>query len=82
MLHLSKPMLHMLLTEMKKTNHEEYYNNVTRYANLRATDLEKDFGPFWTFFDKFVPNVAGVKVWSVKAKIANTITDGKIRGCM
>ncbi len=64
---------------MKKEKHEEYHDDITRYANVRATDLKTNFGPFWTFFDKFVPHVAGVKVWSVKARIANTVTDG---GCV
>jgi hypothetical protein len=65
---------------MKRENHEEYYDDITRYANVRgAEDLDNDFGPFWTFFDKFVPHVAGVKVWSIKAKIANTVTDS---GCV
>jgi hypothetical protein len=72
-------MLHVLLTEMKKEKDEEYYDDIKGNANVRATDLEKDFGPFWTFFDKLSPHVVRVKVWSVKVKIANTVTDS---GCM
>jgi hypothetical protein len=47
------------LTEMKKDNHEEYHDDITRYADVRATDLDKDFGPFWTFFDKFTSCIRG-----------------------
>jgi hypothetical protein len=48
------------------------------HANVRKlTHLKGDFAPFWTFFDKFVPNIASKKVWSNKVKISARITDSK-----
>ena len=71
---------------MRDTHHEDHVNDVTLYDNVRGkndngegVDIEMDFAPFWTFFDKFVPCIVGVKVWSVKVKIAKTITES---GCV
>jgi hypothetical protein len=76
----SHQVLPLLATELKNENHPEYVDDVTTYANVRdMTHLGGDFVPFWTFFDKFVPNVAGKKVWSNKVKILATITDS---GCV
>jgi hypothetical protein len=61
-------------TEMKKEKHVDYVDDVTTYLDVRAANIEDDFSPFWTFFDKLVPCVAGVKVWSIKVRIADTIT--------
>jgi hypothetical protein len=69
----SNPLL-FLLTEMKTEQHVDYVDDVTKYLDVRASNVDDDFGPFWTFFDKLVPCVAGVKVWSIKVKIADTIT--------
>jgi hypothetical protein len=73
------PVLCLLLTEMKNQQHDGYVDDVTKYANVRANDLKEDFLAFWTFFDKFVPCVSGVKIWSTKVKIARTITES---GCV
>ena len=54
---------------MRDTHHEDHLdddNNRGKNDNGKDVDIEMDFAPFWTFFDKFVPWVAGVKVWSVK----------------
>jgi hypothetical protein len=59
---------------MKNEKHVDYVDDVTKYLNVRTANPEDDFGPFWTFFDKLVPCVAGVKVWSTKVKISNTVT--------
>ena len=60
---------------MRDTHQEHHVDDVTVYDNVRSTlkngtdvDMELDFAAFWTFFDKFVPCVAGVKVWSIKEK--------------
>ena len=75
----SNPVLNVITTEMRDERHEDHVDNVAIYANVRAVDLEENFVPFWTFFDKLVPCIAGVKVWSVKVKIAQTITES---GCV
>lgn len=41
--------------------------------------MTSSFDPFWIFFDKLVPNVAGRKVWSNKIKVSRTITES---GCV
>ena len=64
---------------MRDTHHEDHVDDVTLYENDKDVDIETNFVPFWTFFDKFVPCVAGVKVWSVKVKIGKTITKS---GCV
>jgi hypothetical protein len=71
--------LSLLWTEMKNQQHDGYVDDVTKYANVRANNLQDDFLSFWTFFDKFVPCVSGVKIWSTKVKIARTITES---GCV
>jgi hypothetical protein len=64
---------------MKTEQHEEYVDDVTTFADVRGLESTDNYLPFWTFFDKVVPCVAGVKVWSTKVKISKTVTDS---GCV
>jgi hypothetical protein len=75
---ISNPVLPLLTTEMKAQQHEDYIDDVTQYANVRASKSRGDT-PFWTFFDKFVPCIADVKIWSTKVKNSKTITKS---GCV
>jgi hypothetical protein len=61
-------------TEMKAEQHVDYVDDVTNYLDVRAAKSDDEFSPFWTFFDKLVPCVAGVKIWSIKVKISDTVT--------
>jgi hypothetical protein len=70
----------LLTTEMRNEKHEDYVDDVTLYADVRdSANLVESYVPFWTFFDKFVPCIAGVKIWATKVKTAKTITDS---GCV
>jgi hypothetical protein len=77
---LSNIMHYVRTTELVKDKDKEFIQDVSQYANVRDPAASKDsFDPFWTFFDKFVPNVAGRKVWNNKIKVSRTITES---GCV
>jgi hypothetical protein len=44
------------------TYHHPELKNENRVEYVDAVHLGGNFVPFWTFFDKFVPNIAGKKV--------------------